>query len=221
MKPQSKRFRRQPRGVAILAVLAVVVLLTAVVVYAITLSQTERRQAGKEIHNVNMQQMTEATLQTARNFFAARYKPLPPLSATPNWNTYLAYFVANPVVLNPASVVQANIAKLKTDHPELFTCVSSGPCSGASGGYDCFMYAQDNVDEFSPAPNNPSQDNDLFIYVGAVCAAQTLGGNTERAPLITELTAPLLYNPTSNVYTSQSSGGVQGLNNVSTGTRFR
>ncbi len=212
---------REPRGVAILAVLAVVVLLTAVVVYAITLSQSERRQAGKEIHNVSMQQMTETTLQTARNFFAARYKPVPPLPSTPNWNTYLAYFVANPVVLAPPSVVQANIAQLRTDHPELFTCVASGPCNGAPSGYDCFMYAQDNVDEFPPAVNNPSQDNDLFIYVGAVCVAKNQGGNSGSAPLITELTAPLLYNPTSNIYTSQSSGGAQGLNNASVGGTYR
>lgn len=204
---------RKPRGVAILAVLAVVVLLTAVVVYAITLSQNERRQAGKEIHNTSMQQMTESALQTSRNFFAARFRPLPPLNAARGWDFYLTYFSAsaNLLQLQTAADVHAYVGKLVNDGlPELIIA--------APTGYDCFLFAQNDVDKW-PTPD-PTRDNNMFIYVGAVCAQIAIGGDT-GAPLVTELTGPLIYVPNQNLYRSQSSGGIQGQNNVTVSSGLR
>jgi hypothetical protein len=87
--------------------------------------------------------------------------------------------------------------------------------------FDCFTYAQDNVDEFVPNTNNSSADNDLLIYVGAVCAQRTQGGSNQGDQLIAEVTAPLLYSPTANIIQSQASGGSQGNNNDSVMSTFR
>jgi hypothetical protein len=82
------------------------------------------------------------------------------------------------------------------------------------------MYSQDNVDEYG-VTNNPSIDNDLLIYVGAVCAQHNQGGSNQSEQLIAELSAPLLYSPTANIYQAQASGGSQGNNNDSTMNAYR
>ena len=113
--------------------------------------------------------------------------------------------------------MSAYITKLRGDRPELFAQL---PAYLASN-FDCFMYAQDNVDEFAPVANNPNHDNDLLIYVGAVCAQKNQGGSTEQSQLVAELTSPLLYSPTGNIIQSQASGGSQGNNNDSQMNAFR
>jgi hypothetical protein len=195
---------RSARGMAILLVMGIVFLLLSIASFAIVLSQQERKNAGKEIHNASMQEMAESTLQLARNFFAAQYF---------SWGVYLAYFVDNPVQIKDAAAAKAYVAKVRAAHPELF--------GNAPAGYDCFMYAQDNVDEYAPAPNDPKRDNDLLIYIGAVCIQQQQGGSTVSNQLIAELSAPLLFSPTANIYRSQASGGSQDNNNTSVIAGYR
>jgi hypothetical protein len=202
------RSRRAPRGMALLPIVLLVAALSAVAVFAVKISGMERAQAGKSVHNVSLQTMADTTLQLGRNFFAARYG---------QWGTYLSYFVDNPVQLASRADMSAYVAKLRTDHPELFAQLPSYLASN----FDCFMYAQDNVDEFDPVVNDPRSDNDLLIYIGAVCAQRDQGGSTQSSQLVSELTAPLLYSPTANIYAAQASGGSQGNNNDSVMNTYR
>lgn len=202
-----QRIRRSPRGMALLPIIVLVAALTAVAAFAVKVSGTERAEAGRSVHNVSMQTMADTTLQLGRNFFAARYS---------QWGTYLSYFVDNPVKLATRAEMATYVAKLKNDHAELFVQLPSY----LSDNFDCFMYAQDNVDEFG-ITNNPRVDNDLLIYVGAVCAQRNQGGSTQSDQLIAELTAPLLFSPTANIIQSQASGGSQGNNNDSVMNTFR
>ena len=204
----SSLLRRPARGMALLPIILLVAALTLVAAFAIKVSGTERAEAGKAVHNTSMQTMADTTLQLARNFFASRYQ---------QWDTYLAYFNANPVQLASRGTMSTYLAKLRNDRPELFVQLPAY----LAANFDCFMYAQDNVDEFSPVANNPSHDNDLLIYVGAVCAQRNQGGSTESNQVIAELTAPLLYSPTANIIQSQASGGSQGNNNDSVMNTFR
>lgn len=207
---------RRMSGMAMVIVLGVVVLLSLVVAFAITMSGKERSDTGKLVHNMTLQELTESTLQRARGFFAVNYGLY---GAT--WNLYLAYFVDNPVILTPAggtaptfAQVKTSLAKITSDgHPELLN-------PNVPGGYSCYMYLRDNADEFPPLANNPRQDNDLLVYVGAVCV-QTAQSGAQVTPLVAELTAPLLYNPIAAQYSNQASGGTQGLNNASQVPGFR
>jgi hypothetical protein len=200
--------RRPARGMALLPIILLVAALTAVAAFAVKVSGTERAEAGKSVHNVNMQTMADTTLQFGRNFFAARYQ---------QWGTYLNYFVNNPVQLATRTDMATYVAKLRTDLPDLFVALPAY----LADNFDCFTYAQDNVDEFAPNTNNPSADNDLLIYVGAVCAQRNQGGSVQGDQLIAEITAPLLYSPTANIIQSQASGGSQGNNNDSVTNTFR
>jgi hypothetical protein len=192
-------------GMAMVVVLGIVVLLSVVVAFAITMSGREQNETGKLVHNLSIQGLTESTLQRARNFFAANYGP--------NGNTlnsYLAYFVTNPVKLVPSgssspTYAQVNAAigpggTLTAAHPELIN-------PNTPAGYACYMFVRDNVDEFPPLANNPSRDNDLLVFVGAVCAQTAAGGgSTATTPVVAELTAPLIYN-NGQQYTSQAAQG--------------
>ncbi|MFL5393788.1 MAG: hypothetical protein ACJ79G_13195 [Myxococcales bacterium] len=203
----STSFRRPARGMALLPIILLVAFLSAVAAFAMKVSGTERAQAGKSVHNVSMQTMADTTLQLGRNFFAAQYQ---------QWGTYLSYFVDHPVQLASRADMSTYVTKLRGDHPELFVKLPDY----LADTFDCFMYAQDNVDEFAPATNKPRIDNDLLIYVGAVCAQKTQGGSTQTNQIIAELTAPLLYAPP-NTIGSQASGGSQGNNNDSQMNTFR
>lgn len=197
---------RRMSGMAMMVVLGIVVVLSVVVAFAITMSGREQTETGKLAHNLTLQELTESTLQRARGFFAANYGP-----NGSTWNTYLAYFVDHPVIFAPSAgspptfgQINASITQLTTDHPELIS-------PNVPAGFSCYMYLRDNADEFPPLANNPRQDNDLLVYVGAVCAQTT---NNLATPLVAELTAPLLYNVTAQ-YQNQGSGGAQGINNAS------
>jgi hypothetical protein len=196
---------------AMVIVLGIVIVLSLLVAFAVTMSGRERIATGKLVHNLSIQDLTESTLQRARGFFAQNYGP-----GGNTWNLYLAYFVDHPVILTPSggsaptlTQVNASITTLTTDHPELLN-------PNTPSGYVCYMFVRDNVDEFPPLANNPRQDNDLLVYVGAVCVeTQARGGSNQSSPLVAELTAPLLFNPTAAQYANQASGGTQGLNNSS------
>lgn len=153
--------RRQDRGIAMLVVLVVVVLITLLVAFALTQAGQERTEAAKSIHVLRLDDVTESSLQYARGFFAQ----LP----YAKWNNYLA------LSYPPA---QAN-------NPELF------PPMPAGSNYRCYIYARDDEDEFPPAAPNPKVDNNLRIFVGAVCTEPGPSGGVVTA----ELSSPLEYNP--------------------------
>lgn len=216
--------QRSQRGMAMVVVLSMVVVLGAIVAFAIIVSGQEARNTGRLVHNMTLQEQTEATLQFGRNYFANNYGVN---GAT--WNMYLAYFVANPVILTatPPTTTSAQIAsalaKLRT---AVLTLPDGTTISGAvlinpntSAGTTCYIYCHDNVDELPPKANDPTKDNDLLIYVGAVCVQQIQGGNTGSEPLVAEIVAPLLFNPSQ--YANQAAGGTQGLNNASILPGFR
>ena len=195
--------RQKARGMAMLTVLGIVVLLTVIVTFALTISGRERREAGKLIHNLTIQQMTEGTLQRARGFFAQNYSA---------WGTYLTYFVVTPLLLQPASQIPLTLNTLTTDHPELIN-------PNTPSGFSCYMYLRDNVDEFTTV-NDPKVDSDQLVFVGAVCVQTVTNLSDQSTPLIAELTAPIVY--TSPVqYGNQSSGGTLGANNSSVVAGYR
>ncbi len=202
------------RGMAMVVVLSMVVVLGGIVAFAIIVSGQEARNTGRLVHNMTLQEQTEATLQFGRNFFASNYG-----FNGDKWNMYLNYFVDNPVVLTPASQVAISLAKLKTD---TFADGTKGAIlinPNVPIGTSCFIYCHDNVDELPPQMNNARKDNDLLIYVGAICVQQSQGGNTQANPLVAELVAPLVFNPAQ--YGTQATGGTQGLNNLSNVPGFR
>lgn len=186
-----RRRTAHDRGMALLIALAVVVLLAAVVATAVGWSKNDRLNAGKAIHNLTVQDVTESTLQYGRAFFAQ------PANYT-KWNTYLAYFVTT-----------KTFAQVQTDHPELI------PTFPAGTPFNCFTYARDDYDELPPAANNTSVDNNLRVLVGAVCTAQVgtlqseLTGVLEYNPT------------GGNNCSSQFSSGTQGNNNCSLAANYR
>src|SRR5258708_29009939 len=146
---------------AMLVVLAIVTLVTILVAFAIMQGGRERAQAAASIHALKLEDITESSLQYARGFFAQ----LP----YAKWNTYLA--VAYPPV--------------QATYPELY------PPMPANSNYSCYIYARDDEDEFPPAVPNPKVDNNLRIFVGAVCSQPA----ADSVPVTAELSAPLEYNP--------------------------
>jgi hypothetical protein len=181
---------RPERGFAMVMALGVIVLLLSVLAYAIAYSQQDRVHTGKSVHNATVQGLTESTLQFGRSFYTLNY---------PFWPTYLSYF------LTPRTAAQ-----VKTDHPELVPPLPAGV------GFDCYVYARDDVDELPPAANNPAVDNNLQIFIGAVCV-QSGAAN----PLQSELIAALELDPSSALCQTQFGGGTQGLNNCSTAAGYR
>jgi hypothetical protein len=184
--------KKGTRGMAMIVVLSIVVVLTVIVGTAITLSGQDQRNTGKVVHNTSLQDTTESALQFARFFFTQNYSA---------WNTYLAYFTT-----------ARTLAQVQVAHPELMAPQPTG------SNYSCFIYAKDDVDELPPAVNNPSVDNNLRIFVGAVCTQTSSQNGT---PLQSELVAPLEYNPSASACQSQFSGGTQGVNNCSMASGYR
>jgi hypothetical protein len=183
---------------ALLVVLGVVVLLSAVVAAAMSWSRNDRARTGKLVHNLTVQELTESTLQFGR----AYYSRLAAQSSNKAWNPYLGYFVS-----------ARTVAQVKADHPELVAPLPAGT------GYDCFAYAKDDLDELPPNGNDPATDNNMQIFVGAFCLEQAPPPG--RAALQAELMSPLEFNPAANPCGSQFSGGTQGVNNCSTVAGFR
>jgi len=183
-----------PRGQALVVVLTLTTIMTALVAAAILYSGMDERSTAKNIHNTSMQDMTEASLQFARSFFTQNFT---------TWGTYLAYFTTTHTT-----------AQILAAHPELFPTFTTGT------PYTCYIYARDDVDELPPATNNPSVDNNLRIFVGAVCSL-TNPPKTLVNPQPAEMSAPLEYNPSQSQCQAQFSGGTQGLNNCSTPIGYR
>jgi hypothetical protein len=178
-----------------LMVLSVIVLLTFLIVAAMTWSKSDRVRTGKLIHNQTVQELAESTLQYGRGFYGQQ-------TIYNKWSTYLTYFVTAKA-----------FAQVNADHPELV------PPLPADTGYDCFTYAKDDPDELPPAANNPQRDNNLQIFVGAMCVEHSPPAG--RAALQAELIAPLQFNPAGSTCQAQFGAGTQGNNNCSSTVSFR
>ncbi len=172
---------RAQRGLALVVVLSMVTLLTVLVSFAIVVSNQDRTQASKQIYNADVNAALETSLQYGKAMFAANY------ISSNQWSTYLA--------LNYTGLPTT----IPSGHNELKV-----PAAALPVNYTCVIYARDDFDE-APGLQNPSRDNNLRIFVGAVC--QTPQG------AIAEISAPLEYNPTQQ-YGAQGSGGTQGTNNA-------
>jgi hypothetical protein len=126
--------------VALVLVLTLVALLTVLVAFALTVSDQDRGEAGKQVKNTVMVEVAESALQYAKVFFFQRYN---------YWNTYLALdYTGLPTTL-PAGFEDMLVPNLPT-------------------GFRCAIFARDDADELTTAPN-PNRDNNNRIYVGAVC----------------------------------------------------
>ncbi len=178
---------RPPRGLALVVVLSMIILLTVLVSFAITVSNQDRQQASKQISNANVNEALESSLQYGRSLFFANY------ISSNQWSNYLA--------LNYTGLPTT----VPSGHNELVV-------PNLPSGFNCVVYARDDIDE-PPGAGNPNVDNNLRIFVGAVC--QTPDGK------LAEISAPLEYNPTANTYTAQGSGGTQGINNYSRQQGYR
>lgn len=131
---------RRARGIALVVVLSVVVLLTVLVSFALTVSNQDRAEAGKQVKNTVMLEATESALQYAKAFFYYRYL---------YWNTYLALdYTGLPDTL-PVGYGDMLVPNMPT-------------------GYRCAIFARDDADELATAAN-PLRDNNNRIYAGAVC----------------------------------------------------
>ena len=176
--PKQHRPRRA-RGVALVLVLTLVALLTVLVAFALTVSDQDRGEAGKQVKNTVMVEVTESAVQYAKVFFYQRYN---------YWNTYLALdYTGLPTTL-PVGYEDLLVPNLPT-------------------GYRCAIFARDDADELTTAPN-PNRDNNNRIYVGAVCKGPS--------GKLSELLAPLdcTGGCGGGSYTSQSASGNVGNNNV-------
>lgn len=174
-----------PRGLALIPVVGLVLVLTVIVAFTITISGQERQHAGKQVHNQTLQNAAESALQYGKAYLTSKVAFAVHADGgitESGWNDYLAFFVDNPALLDKQANIDATIAKIAAFDPKLiFT---------APSGQTCFVYARDDMDEFPPAVNDPRRDNNQFIYVGAVCTVSTQGQNQ---PLVVELSAPLVY----------------------------
>jgi hypothetical protein len=145
---------------ALIVVLGAVVLLTALVAFAITVSNRDGAQASSRIHNVTTQNVAEGAMQYARAMFSANYI---------SWNNYLA-------LTYPASPTSLAAVALKNTNPELFPTVPAG--------YACYVYARDDADELPPATPDPTHDNNHLIYIGANCTGPNNSASELTAVLI-------------------------------------
>jgi hypothetical protein len=176
------------RGIALIPVLALVLVLSIIVTLTIVITGQERGMAGKQVHNQTLLNATESALQYGRAYMASKapwqVNAFDGGVAEVGWNNYLYYFVNNPAQLDTAAHIASTITAIQNFDPKL---VYTG-----AAGYSCFIYARDDMDEFSPAANDPTRDNNGLIYVGAVCTLST-GASNQGSPLVAELSSPLIY----------------------------
>ena len=177
--------RPAQRGMALVIVLGVVVLISALVAFAITVANRDGGQAGKRIRDITVQNVAEGALQYARAYFSTTYAV-----TGKTWDYYLA-------LSYPASPTNSAATTLKGTNPELFPPVPTG--------YTCFVYARDDADEIPPASPDPTHDNNHLIYIGSSC----VGPNGTTA----ELSAALIWDASRVSYSAQGSGGTHGINN--------
>jgi hypothetical protein len=213
------------RGSALLTVLILMAILTAMVASLLLYANHQRLRAVSAARAQNRQSCAEAGLQFARAYFGRNNYCAGTGTACSNWETYLKTpSVYNPVPATwstPSGAVQTDTAAalqlaIKTSafqsaHPELFTDLDN------DGKNDVYIYVRDNDDELKPAVSNPLRDNDQNVIVGAICISTTLvprreDGNPDPDSLVLE--AMLSFNSPGTLYYAQAAAGASGDGNT-------
>lgn len=213
--------RQLDRGSALLTVLILMGILTAMVGSVLLYANHQRLRAVGMARTQNRQSCAEAGLQFARAYFGRNNYCGGSCS---NWETYLR----TPSVYDPVpaswsasgTLQSANAATLQAAikttafqaaHPELFTDLDG------DGKNDIYIYVRDNDDELAPAASNPLRDNDQNVIVGAICISTTLvprrdDGLPDPDSLVLE--AMLSFNSPGTLYYAQAAAGASGDGNT-------
>lgn len=211
-----KTSKRLPHGSALLTVLILMGILTAMVASVLLYANHQRLRAVSMTRAQSRQSCAEAGLQFARAYFGRNSYCG---GACSNWETYLKTpSVYNPVpaswrVANEALALQASIktTAFQALHPELFTDLDN------DGKNDVYIYVRDNDDELLPAVNNPLKDNDQNVIVGTICISTTLVPRREDGlpdPDSLVLEAMLSFNSPGTLYYAQAAAGASGDGNA-------
>lgn len=211
--------KRLDRGSALLTVLILMAILTAMVSSLLLYANHQRLRAVGMARTQNRQSCAEAGLQYARAYFGRNNYCTSTGTICSNWETFLKTpSIYNPVpaswrVANEAATLQTAIKTTLFQglHPELFTDLDN------DGKNDVYIYVRDNDDELLPAVNNPKLDNDQNVIVGAVCVSSTLvprreDGNPDPDSLVLE--AMLSFNSPGTLYYAQAAAGASGDGNT-------
>jgi hypothetical protein len=181
-----KRSTNQERGSGLLTVMSVTAVLLLLVASLFYMVQRNNANAIDQARALPRSYCADTGLQMARAYFGTNFA---------NWNAYLAdpsHY--NPVVAswNPSSTAaNPTSLALQAAHPELFIDLDG------DGQADVYLYVRDNPDELPPATENYLHDNDMQVFVGAVCISSTLvprrsDGSVDPSRLSAE--ALLVYN---------------------------
>jgi hypothetical protein len=177
---------RAQRGSALIVTMSVMAVVMLAVASLMLVVQHTRINAINQARSMPRNYCVDTGLQLARLYFGNNFS---------SWNTYLsdpAHY--DPVVSswNPAATAaNPTSAALQAAHPELFADLDG------DGQPDVYIYVRDNADELPPATENWMRDNDMQVYVGAVCISSTLvprlpNGKPDTSLLSAE--ALLVYN---------------------------
>jgi hypothetical protein len=195
------------RGSALITVVVIIAVIMLMILGLLQYAGAERQRAIANAHRVDRLGCAATGLQLARGYYGRNVAL---------WNsTFLAQ--ANRSVYNPldpvapAAADDGALTALETSHPELFADLDG------DGKFDVYMYVRDNADELPPATDNPYQDNDQNVIVGAMCISSTLqphrlDGTVDSDALTAE--GLLEYNLTGSTYASQAGAGASGNGNM-------
>jgi hypothetical protein len=178
--------RSNQRGSGLLTVMSVTTVLLLLVASLFYIVQRNAANAIAQARSLPRSYCADTGLQVSRAYFGKNYA---------KWNTFLAdpsHY--NPVVAswNPAgTAADPTSLALQAAHPELFVDIDG------DGKVDVYLYVRDNPDELPPATENYLRDNDMQVFVGAVCVSSTLvprqaDGSVDSSHLTAE--ALLVYN---------------------------
>jgi hypothetical protein len=202
--------RRPERGAALLFVMSMVALLMMVVLGLLYYTSSARQRSIRAARALTELPCAESGLQIARSYYWANVG---------QWNSFLS----SPETYNPigwtgssksipkagpnATALETSKAKaLRDNFPQLFADLDG------DGQPDVYIYIRDDVDE---SPNNPLQDNNQTVIVGAVCISDTLVPRRQDGtidPSMANVEAMLSYSM-ANRYTAQRSCGSTGTGN--------
>jgi len=214
--------RRSERGSALLVAMVVGAVLLLLVAGLFAYAGQERKRSSIQVRALNRVGCAQAGLQLARTYFATNVK---------NWPTYLQ----DPKHYNPVSsawmvsgyhsCVSTCTALDLTDATTLTTMEADTTNKYADlfydldgdGNKDVYIYMRDNQDEFPPATNDWTRDNDQNVIVGAVCISTTMvprlqDGRVDSSQLTVE--SLLSYNTPGTTYQGQAAGGASGTGNI-------
>lgn len=181
--------RIHPRGSALLTTMIMATIVLMAVAGLLYYVQLTRANAARESRRMPRNYCADTGLQLARRYYGQNY---------PGWNSYLA----NPGVYNPiksshdtVTPADPSSATLQANHPELFADLDG------DGKNDVYIYIRDNADE--PGAQNWQRDNDLSVYVGAICISSTLVPRLPNGEIDTAVVSSeglLVYHLNNDIY---------------------